>query len=98
MANSDVTLSGTATDVWIFQISNDLTVASGFRFILEGEAQAKKYILAGFRSGHQGNYLPHGGHHPGCYGHYVPDWCSLKGRALSQTQVVLDGNAITHPQ
>jgi hypothetical protein len=38
---SDVTLSGSATDVWIFQIAGDLTMSSDVDVILGGEAQAK---------------------------------------------------------
>lgn len=39
--NSDVTLSGTSNDIWIFQIAQDLTVASGKKVILAGGASAK---------------------------------------------------------
>ncbi len=38
--NTDVTLSGGANDVWIFQIAGDLTVASGTSVILTGGARA----------------------------------------------------------
>jgi hypothetical protein len=39
--NSDVYLSGSASAVWVFQISGDLTVASGAHVVLEGGALAK---------------------------------------------------------
>jgi hypothetical protein len=39
--SNDVKLSGTATDVWIFQIDGDLTQASGTNVILLGGARAK---------------------------------------------------------
>ncbi len=39
--NGDVTLDGTATDVWIFQISGQLTQAANTSIILTGEAQAQ---------------------------------------------------------
>jgi len=38
---SDVTLSGGANDVWIFQIAQNLVVSSGKKVILSGGAQAK---------------------------------------------------------
>ena len=40
ITGSDVTLTGTATDVWIFQIASDLVVGSGIQVILAGEALA----------------------------------------------------------
>lgn len=36
----DITLIGTATDVWIFQISGTLNISSGKKIILGGSAQA----------------------------------------------------------
>ncbi len=36
---TDVTLSGSATDIWIFQVAQDLTVASGVNVVLEGGAR-----------------------------------------------------------
>jgi len=38
---SNVTLSGSATDVWIFQIAQNLTVSNGVQVVLAGGAQAK---------------------------------------------------------
>src|SRR4029078_111714 len=35
---TDVTLEGEATDVWIFQIAEDLTVATGTSIVLTGGA------------------------------------------------------------
>ncbi|MCB2197965.1 DUF3494 domain-containing protein [bacterium] len=40
ITGSDVTLSGNATDVWIFQIESDLVVANGIQVILAGGALA----------------------------------------------------------
>jgi hypothetical protein len=46
---SDVTISGGANDVWIFQIAQDLTVSNGVNVTLIGGAQAKNIFwqLAG---------------------------------------------------
>jgi len=41
LINSDVTISGGADDVWIFQIAKGLTQASGAKINLTGGAQAK---------------------------------------------------------
>jgi hypothetical protein len=38
---TDVTLTGLATDVWIFQIAQDLTISTGARIVLAGGAVAK---------------------------------------------------------
>jgi hypothetical protein len=38
---TDVTLQGSATDVWIFQIAQDLTVSSGVKVVLAGGALPK---------------------------------------------------------
>jgi len=40
ITGSDVTLTGSSTDVWIFQIANDLTVGNGIQVILVGGAKA----------------------------------------------------------
>ncbi|MCF7922095.1 MAG: ice-binding family protein [Candidatus Marinimicrobia bacterium] len=40
ITGSDVTLSGSETDVWIFQIATTLTVGNGIHVILAGGAQA----------------------------------------------------------
>ncbi|KAJ7164323.1 antifreeze protein [Mycena filopes] len=41
---SDVTITGTATDTWIFQISGTLTVAAGKKVVLAGGAVAKNIV------------------------------------------------------
>jgi len=38
VTGSDVTLTGSATDVWIFQIASNLTVGNGIKVILAGGA------------------------------------------------------------
>ncbi len=40
ITGSDVTLTGGANDVWIFQIASDLNVGNGIKVILAGNAQA----------------------------------------------------------
>src|SRR4029077_10448649 len=38
---TDVTLAGSATDVWVFDIAQDLTVSNGTKVVLSGGALAK---------------------------------------------------------
>lgn len=44
LLNTDLTLTGSATDVWIFQISGQLTQAAGIQITLAGGALAKNII------------------------------------------------------
>ncbi|KAJ7100080.1 antifreeze protein [Mycena belliarum] len=41
---SDVTISGGATDTWIFQVTGTLTVAAGKKMVLKGGALAKNIV------------------------------------------------------
>ena len=43
---TDVTISGTADDVWIFQISGDLTMSAATNITLQGGGKSFKYFLA----------------------------------------------------
>ncbi|MDP2940556.1 MAG: ice-binding family protein [Candidatus Omnitrophota bacterium] len=94
---TDVTLSGSSTDVWIFQIGEDLTVSSGAKILLSGGAQAKNIFwqVAGqttleTTSVFNGNIL--------CYTAIVLNTgATLNGRALAQTAVTLDANTVTAP-
>ncbi len=94
---SDVTISGGANDVWIFQIAGDLTMSNGVNITLLGGAQAKNIfwqvagtVTVGTTSHFEGIILS-------MTGITFQTGASLKGRALAQTAVILDGNAITKP-
>jgi len=95
--NTDVTLAGSATDVWIFQIAQDLTVASGATVHLSGGAKAKNIFwqvagqtVLGTTSDFKGVIL--------CKTQIVFNTgATLEGRALAQTAVTLDANAVTQP-
>ncbi|MGD0342822.1 MAG: ice-binding family protein [Bacteroidales bacterium] len=95
---SSITISGSATDVWIFQISKDLTVSNAVNVTLSGAALAKNIFWQvagitsmGTTSHFEGNIL--------CKtGITFKTGASMNGRALAQTAVVLDANAITKPQ
>jgi hypothetical protein len=96
IGNTGVTLSGSATDVWIFQIAGTLTVSDGAIVTLSGGAQAKNIFwqVAGQTtlgsSQFKGNILDQTAIvlNPGA---------TLNGRALSQTAVTLNANAVVKP-
>jgi hypothetical protein len=92
-----VTLTGGANDVWIFQIAQDLTVGNGAIVTLSGGAQATNIfwqvagqVTLGTTSQFKGNIL--------CKTLIeMNTGATLNGRALAQTAVTLDANAITAP-
>ena len=94
---TDVTIAGGASDTWIFQIAGDLTIAAAKNVNLSGGASAKNIIwqvagqtTLGTTSHFEGTIL--------CQTAITLNTgASLHGRALAQTQVALDGNAVTLP-
>lgn len=91
---TDVTISGGADDVWIFQISGDLNMSADVSVILEGGAQAKNIFWQvageatfGATSHFEGIILS-------MTGITLQTGASFNGRALAQTAVILDGNII----
>lgn len=95
---SDVTISGGANDVWIFQIAGDLTVSNAVNITLMGGALAKNIfwqvagtVSVGTTSHFEGIILSK-------TGVTFKTGASMNGRALAQTAVILDSNAITKPQ
>ncbi|QSE99394.1 DUF3494 domain-containing protein [Fulvivirga lutea] len=95
---SDVTISGSADDVWIFQIAENLTVSTDVKITLTGGAQAKNIfwqvageVVMGATSHFEGNILS-------MTGITMQTGASLNGRALAQTAVILDANTVTISQ
>lgn len=94
---TDVTISGSASDVWIFQIAQNLDLSAATQVVLSGGAQANNIFwqvagetTLGTTSVLCGNIL--------CQTAIVLNTgATLNGRALSQTAVTLDANAITAP-
>ncbi|MFA6008087.1 MAG: ice-binding family protein [Candidatus Shapirobacteria bacterium] len=97
IATSGVTISGAADDVWIFQVSGDLTIGNGVIFTLSGGAQSKNIFwqvagqaTLGTTADFKGIIL--------CQTAIVmQNGAALNGRALAQTAVTLDANAVTQP-
>ena len=94
---TDVTLAGNATDVWIFQIAQDLTMSSGTKIVLSGGALPKNVVwqVAG---------LVDLGTTAHCEGVILTQTsitlrtgASINGRLLAQTAVNLDGSAVVEP-
>ncbi len=96
VSGAGVTISGTANDVWIFQIAQNLTVANGAIVTLSGGAQASNIfwqvagqVSIGTTAEMKGIIL--------CQtGIAMNTSATLNGRALSQTAVTLDANTVTN--
>jgi hypothetical protein len=94
---NDVTIAGGANDVWIFQIANDLDVSSAKNVLMSGGASAKNvfWAVAGQVTIHanahfEGTIL--------CKTAITfQTAASMHGRALAQSLIALDNNAITAP-
>ena len=94
---SDVTISGGANDVFIFQVGQNLTMANAKNLILVGGVQAKNIfwqvagtVAVGTTSHFEGIVLSK-------TGITFQTGASFKGRALAQTAVILDNNTVILP-
>lgn len=98
-AATNLTLQGSATDVWIFQIAGDLTLNSGAQVLLSGGADANNIfwqvgggvgVNIGTTAHVEGTILALKAIH-------LLTGATLNGRALSQTSVTLQANTIVIP-
>jgi len=94
LINTELTLNGNATDVWIFQISGNLTMASDIQITLTGGADAKNIVwqvadtvAIGSGSHFEGTVLAMTNISMGTNS-------SLHGRLYAQTAVTLDATTI----
>ncbi len=94
---NDVTISGSRTDVWIFQISNDLDVSSAKQVILAGGARASNIFwqVAGQATIHANAHFE--GVLLSQTAITLQTTASMRGRALAQSQIALDDNEVTAP-
>jgi hypothetical protein len=97
LISTDVTLSGSATDIWIFQIAQDLTVASAARITLAGGAVAKNVFWQVSGAVNIGTTAHLEGVVLSQTSITFATGASINGRLLAQTAVVLDSNAVTQP-
>jgi hypothetical protein len=94
---NDVTLSGGADAVWIFQISGDLNMSSAANVILTGGAQAENIFWQVAGEATFGANAHFEGIILSMTGITFQTGASFNGRALAQTAVTLDGNTIVEP-
>ena len=94
---TSITLAGSATSVWIFQIAQDLTVDSAVNITLSGGALAKNIIWQvsglvdlGTTSHLEGIVLSQTSIR-------LRTGASIKGRLLAQTAITIDGSAVVQP-
>ena len=94
---TDVTLAGSATDVWIFQIAGDFTMSSSTNIFLTGGALAKNVfwqvsglVYIGTTAHCEGTIL-------GQTSVTMATGASLTGRMLAQTAVNLDASTVVKP-
>jgi hypothetical protein len=100
--NSDVTLQGSATDIWIFEISGDLTVAAGgsiptgIKVVLSGGALASNiyWQVGGLTGATLGTYSTFNGIILSAKQIIMNTGAVLNGKALAATQVSLDASVI----
>lgn len=102
---TNVTLAGGANDVWIFQISGDLSIASGgsvpagVKVLLTGGAKAANVFwqVGGGTGATLGTYSTFNGTILSAKQIIIQTGAVLHGRALAQTQVTLDAASISAP-
>ncbi len=96
-AGGNLTLNGSSTDVWVFQVAQNVTIAAAYSVVLTGGALARNVywqvagqVTTGSTSHFEGNIYSQTAITLG-------NLASLTGRAFAQTRVNLDNNAITQP-
>jgi hypothetical protein len=94
---TDLTLSGNATDVWIFQIAEDLTVDSATNVFLTGGAVAENVFWQVSGKVELGTTAHFEGIVLSQTSVTLATGASLNGRVLAQTAVTLDGNVVVEP-
>jgi hypothetical protein len=94
---TDVTLSGTATDVWIFQIAQNLTVSSAASIVLSGGALSQNVFWEVAGSTEIGTTAHIEGVVLCQTSIALQTGASINGRLLAQSQVSIDGSAVVEP-
>lgn len=93
---TSVTLKGSATDVWIFQVAQTLTMATDTKIILDGALaknvfwQVAGAVDIGARSNFEGIVL-------GQTSITLGNLASVNGRLLAKTAVILNANTVKVP-
>ncbi len=97
LISTNVTLAGGPNDVWIFQISQGITMAPGAGIVLSGGAlpknifwQSSGVVTLDTTAHLEGIVLSHSAI-------TLATGATVNGRLLAQTAVTLDANTVTHP-
>lgn len=96
-APSNFTIAGGANDVWIFQIAGNLTVSSAVNVTLSGGAQARNIFWQVAGETTIGTTAQFKGTILSMTGITLQTGATITGRALAQTAVILDANAVSNP-
>ncbi|MFV5685030.1 ice-binding family protein [Flavobacterium sp. GB2R13] len=95
---TDITISGSPTDVFIFQVAGTLKLSSAVRITLTGGVQSKNIfwvvsdaVICGTTSHFEGNIL-------GMTSINLQTEATINGRLLAQTAVTLQMNPVIQPQ
>lgn len=97
ITNVGITLSGSANDVWIFQIGDDLTINNSANITMTGGAQAKNVFWQVSGQATIGTDVSFKGILLSLSLISVDTTAVVNGRLLAQTEVTLQGNIITEP-
>jgi hypothetical protein len=94
---TNVTLTGGANDVWIFQIAQGLTVSSGVQIVLAGGALPQNVFWATFAAADVGTTVQFNGVILSQTAIVLKNGASTHGRLYAGTAVSLAQNAVTQP-
>jgi len=94
---TNLSIAGGANDVWIFQISGNLTMSSAVKMTLSGGAKAQHIFWQVAGQATLGTTSHFVGVILGKTGITLQTGATMNGRALAQTAVILDANTITKP-
>jgi hypothetical protein len=93
----DITLAGTADDVWIFQCATGLTVASDVHIILSGGAQSQNVIWQVGTQATLGTYSVFNGIILAGTAVVFNTGATLQGRAFAKTAITMIDNVVILP-
>jgi hypothetical protein len=94
---TNVTLTGSATDVWIFQIAQTLTMSSATSITLAGGALSKNIFWQVSGSANLGTTAHFEGVILSQTAITLSTGASINGRLLAQTAVTIAGSTIVQP-
>jgi hypothetical protein len=94
---TDLTLNGSATDVWIFKVAGALDMAAAKKVILSGGAEAQNVFWQVAGAVNVGASTEFKGIVLGQTSITFGNKASIKGRLLAQTAITLDATTVTVP-